>query len=414
MKFFFHTFGCRVNQYETEAVKNALVPRGERPAADYREADVCVINTCSVTQAADRDAVRLLRRVTRDNPTARLIVTGCLATRDPGVIAAAAPQAEIIGNKDKGVIPALFSCRTDPGLDRPFADRSRAFIKIQDGCNMECAFCVIPSLRPQLSSRPLAELVGEIAGLVNSGVPEIVLCGIRLGRYLVEDGEGRRFGLTGLMERLLDLPGDFRIRLSSLEISDATERLLDLMKSSGGKICPSLHLPLQSGCEKTLKRMGRWYSAAFYRRRMEAVRKALPSAGLFADVIAGFPGESDHDFAENVGFIEEMGFSGLHVFRYSRRLGTAAAGFRDEVPEAVLRGRAQRLRVLDAGFRREFAARAVGSWRRVSAELTRPAGLAEDFLEVGLERNPGPGLHRVKVVSSQEGKAYGILDPEAS
>lgn len=414
MKIWFHTFGCRVNQYETESLKAALIPSGARSAADYRDADVCVINTCSVTAAADRDALRLLRRITRDNPVSRLIVTGCLATRDPGAVMDAAPQAETVGNKDKNLIPALLGCRTAPGLTRPFADRSRAFIKIQDGCNMHCSFCVIPALRPKLYSRPLFEIQAEIASLVTAGVPEVVLCGIRLGRYLVEDSAGRRVDLVGLLERVLEHPGEFRVRLSSLEITDATDRLFELMASSAGRLCPYLHLPLQSGSESVLRRMQRWYSAAFYRRRTQALREVLPQAGLFADVIVGFPGESDEEFAETVSFIEELRFSGLHVFRYSRRSGTAAAGMREPLPEAVVRQRADILRGMDAGLRRDFSRKAVGSHRRIVAELSRPVGLAEDFLEVSLEGHPGPGLHRVQVVSARDSSVLGVLDPEVS
>ena len=196
-------------------------------------------------------------------------------------------------------------------------------------------------MRPTLSCKPIAELEAEVKNLVAGGYAEVVLCGVRLGRYLVEDASGRRVDFVAMLERLLALPGDFRVRLSSLEITDVTERFLALMAGSGGKLCPSLHLPLQSGSEQVLKRMERWYSAAFYARRVEEAleNRACREAGLFADVMVGFPGETEAEHRESVDFVaEKIGFSGLHVFRYSKRAGTPAVRFADQVPEAALRG----------------------------------------------------------------------------
>lgn len=402
MKYFFHTFGCRVNQYETQSLREKILSDGVSVATrDFEQADVCLVNTCTVTSLADRDALQLIRRIGRRNPAARLVVTGCLASRDPQVILDAAPGAVVVGNDGKESLPAMLGCQSAAGsaLVTGLQDRSRAFIKIQDGCNMHCTFCIIPSVRPELSSKPIAELEAEARGLIEGGYSEIVLCGIRLGRYLVEDSAGRRVDFIAALERLIRLPGDFRVRLSSLEITDVTERLIGLIASSEGKICPSLHLPLQSGSEGVLKRMERWYSAAFYARRVEALKARMPQAGLFADIMVGFPGETDAEFQEGLDFVRRMEYSGLHVFRYSKRRGTPAARREGQVLDRVINERAGQMQDLDRLLREQFSRRAVGSTRRVVMEKSthKPVGLAEDFLSISMPRHPGPGFHAVRV-----------------
>ncbi len=345
----------------------------------------------------------LLRRITRRNPAARLVVTGCLATRDPALVRSAAPHATIVGHEDKAGIPALLGCAPAPAEAAlpTVSGRSRAFLKIQDGCNMTCAYCTIPSIRPTLSSVPVAELLAKTRAYAAAGVPEIVLCGVRLGRYLVRDG-GARVDLAGLIERLLEIPGDFRLRLSSLEVTDATDRLFALMSSSGGRLCPHLHLPLQSGCDATLKRMKRWYSAEFYRRRAEAYRAAAPRGSLYADVIAGFAGETDAEHAESIGFARALGFDGLHVFRYSPRPGTAAAAWKAP-PERTVRARAEEWRALDGSRRAAHALRAVGETRVLAPALSGREGVAEDFLTVRVDAPLGRGLTKVRVTNLDGG-----------
>lgn len=414
MRLYAKTFGCRVNQSETEAVKERLLSDGATIATDdFETADLCLVNTCTVTREADRDALTLLRRISRRNPAARLVVTGCYATRAPEEIRRAAPSAVVVSNAEKDAIPALVGCRPVPEYAGPgaFGTWTRAFVKVQDGCNMHCAYCIIPSVRPELSCKPYAEVEAEVRRLVSGGHAEIVLCGIRLGRYLVEH-EGRRVDFVGLLERLLALPGHFRVRLSSFEVTDVTDRFLDLAERAcaSGRLCPSFHLPLQSGSEAVLERMERWYSAAFYARRIEALRRRLPDCGLFSDVMAGFPGETEAEFEESLAFVRAMGFSGLHPFRYSRRAGTPAAR-RAGLPEAVVEERAGRLRALDADLRRAFAAAAVGSSRLVLIEKKgAPAeGFSEHFLRVRLAEAPGPGLRLVRIESAEGWLALGRL-----
>ncbi len=402
MKIYVKTFGCRVNQAEGESLKASLLAGGSSESEGFEDADVCVVNTCTVTAEADREALALLRRVVRRNPAARLVVTGCLATRDPELVRTAAPSAVLVGNDAKASIPAMFGCSPAPAEAAlpSVSGRSRAFLKVQDGCNMTCSYCTIPSIRHQLSTVPLPELLERVRALAAAGVPEIVLCGIRLGRYLHRAPGEPRVDLGGLVSRILDVPGDFRVRLSSLEVTDVTDRLLALMASSGGRLCPSLHLPLQSGSDPVLKRMKRWYSAEYYRRRVDAYRAAVPQGALFSDVMTGFPGETDAEHGESLAFAEAIGFDGLHVFRYSPRPGTSAAKRKAPDPR-VVRARSEQWRVLDAARRVAHAARSIGQIRTVAPELSGRAGLTEDFLTVALDRPWPEGLvarARVRVI----------------
>ncbi len=433
MKTFFATFGCRVNQYETQVLRERVLAGGSAKAvADWRSADLCLINTCTVTQGADSDALKLVRRIARSNPAARLVVTGCLATRDPGALSREAPGAVIVGNGEKTSIPAMLGCELVPAGVTGFHGHARAFVKVQDGCDMRCAYCIIPKVRPELSSKSYKKLEEEVRGLIARGRREIVLCGVRLGRYLDRKGAGgKQVDFVGMLGRLSALPGDFRIRLSSLEVTDLTDRFIRVMESSGGRIAPSLHIPLQSGSDTVLKRMRRWYASAFYARRVAALRARIPGLGIFTDVMAGFPGETEAEHSDSLDFIRGMGFSGLHVFRYSPRPGTPAAAEKP-VPEKVVRSRAGGLRGLSVELGSRFAAGAVGAERTLvmemegsapagvqssapSGSLLGPQGVAEDFLKVTLTTHPGPGFVRVRVTRSEGPRAFGVpIGPEGS
>lgn len=414
MRVFFATFGCRVNQYETERLRERVLT-GEDSESGYEQADLCVVNTCTVTGSADQDALRLLRRISRRNPAARLVVTGCLASRSPDAVRGAAPHALIVGNAGKDDLAEALGCAPAPAAAgiRGFGGRSRAYVKVQDGCNMVCTYCIIPSVRPDLSSRPLSEVEAELRGLVAEGFGEVVLCGIRLGRYLTSE-EGRRVDFCALLARLLALPGDFRIRLSSFEITDVTDRFLALAADSKGRLCPSFHLPLQSGSDAVLQKMKRWYSVAFFERRIAALKARLPRAGLFTDVMVGFPGESEEDFARSLELLERLGFCGLHVFPYSARTGTPAAKWTPPAA-AVVEGRLARMRELDSRLRAAFARRALGERRRVLVERgpDGPVGTAEDFLKLRLDRDPGVAFAWVRVSRVDGAQAEGMVEGQA-
>ena len=371
---FFHTFGCKVNQYESESLRERLAAAGYRVAEDFSRSDVCVINSCSVTAEADRKCRQFVRKVLRANADARVLVTGCYATRDPQAVRRISPRVEVFTNRQKGLIPAMLTGCSLSAADSPlltaFSGHTRAFVKVQDGCDATCTYCIIPKVRPGMESRPIGEVRAEAEALLRRGYKEIVLTGIRLGSYGLSSSGGRvgrvRGNLAHLLRELVSLPGDFRIRLSSLEITEVTDELLELAAASE-KICRHFHLPLQSGDDSVLRRMGRWYDSGLYSRTVERIRETLPDAGLTADVIVGFPGETDENFANTRGFIERR-LNGLHVFPFSVRPGTPAARLPGAVEPAKIQERVQALLELDGRLRRAFQERFAGSERRVLAE----------------------------------------------
>lgn len=397
---FFHTFGCRVNQYETESMRQKLANIGYAVTSDYRDSDLCVINSCSVTAEADRKCRQFVRRVLRENAKARVLVTGCYATRDPDEVRRISPRIEVFSNQEKDLIPeAVSGCSlssSDSSLLTFFAGHTRAFVKVQDGCDAACTYCIIPKVRPEMKSRPIDEVLAESEGLLRQGYKEIVLTGIRLGSYGLASSGGRvgrvHGDLADLLSRLIALPHDFRIRLSSLEITEVTDELLEVAASSA-KICPNFHLPLQAGDDSVLKRMGRWYDTAFYSERIARVREVLPDAGITADVIVGFPGETDENFENTRRFIEAH-LDGLHVFPFSDRAGTSAVKLPGHVPQKTQDARMDVLLKLDETLRERFQRRFAGQARKVLIEtgdgftdngirLPAPAGSREgDFIPV--------------------------------
>ncbi|MBI4064015.1 MAG: MiaB/RimO family radical SAM methylthiotransferase [Elusimicrobia bacterium] len=428
MKVFITSFGCRVNQYEGEQIREGFVRRGYNFIEDHREADICVVNTCTVTENADKDARRILRKIGRDNPGAKLIITGCYASRAPGELEELFPGALIVSNLDKENIPTLSGCSMGLGAGATaissFYGHTRAYIKVQDGCNMKCTYCIIPSTRPVMSSRPVEEILAEIRGLFDAGYREFVLCGIRLGRYWAQESEergvrseeGKAFlnldasrltphasrdkwvDLIGLIRRIAQLPGDFRIRLSSIEVTDLTDRFLDEYAQIP-KAVPYFHVPIQSGSDEVLSAMKRWYNTDFYRRRIAAIHKVLgEEVGLFTDFMVGFPTETGSEFDRSLKFVLEIGFAGLHIFRYSARKTTPAADVTPVYAGDEMENRIQKARVADRGLRENYARRFVGRtmpilWEEHSGG--RLKGRAENFLEV-FSREQGTGSREKK------------------
>ncbi|OGR96959.1 MAG: tRNA (N(6)-L-threonylcarbamoyladenosine(37)-C(2))-methylthiotransferase MtaB [Elusimicrobia bacterium RIFCSPLOWO2_01_FULL_64_13] len=401
---FFHTFGCKVNQYETESIRERLGRAGFSPTDRLADSDVCVVNSCSVTEEADRKCRKFLRKVLRENSGTRVLVTGCYATRDPEKLRALSERVEVVSNPDKDLIPGMVTgCSLSADavpLLTVFSGHSRAFIKVQDGCDAPCTYCVIPKLRGGLRSRPMAEILEEVGTFVREGTKEIVLTGIRLGSYGLESSGGRvgkvRGNLTGLLERLAAVPGDFRIRLSSLEITEATDELLDLARGSE-KICPHFHLPLQSGDDAVLRRMGRWYDSRFFSERIARVREVLPHAGLTTDVIVGFPGETEAQFENTFRFLEAH-FNGMHVFPYSSRAGTPSARLPGHCDPRIIRRRVDSLLGLDKRLRAAFQSAHAGSVRMVLVE--NGGGFTDNGIRVAVPRSAGarPGdLARIRI-----------------
>ena len=397
--FFIKTFGCRVNQVESQALWEAFLRAGYVPADSFETADICLLNTCTVTHQADKDVEKQIRQILRRNPRARLVLTGCYAAAHEQMAREKFPQAEIIGKYDLG--KALFNvpdvCWTVSGHE----GHSRAFIKIQDGCDCFCSYCIVPYARPVKRSKPLADVLGEIQTLEQKGFAEIVLTGINIGNYLCPQ---TGTDLAGLCVQIAQLPGRFRVRFSSIELQTVTDGIIDQMAGRPDRFCNYLHLPLQAGCDKVLQDMNRHYDTAAYRARVEELRRRVPQIGIFADVIAGYPTETEADFEATAAFIREIRLVGLHVFSYSPRPGTPAAAL-TQLPHEEIKRRSDALRALDKELRAAFAASLVGTEQEVFIEehkAGRPHGITSNFQQVVLEDGAAHSLVRA-VITRAEG-----------
>lgn len=405
VKVYFKTVGCRVNQVETESLREKFMALGHTAAAEPEDADLVVVNTCSVTEKADRDCVAFLRKTAAANPKASIAVTGCLATLEPDKILAAAPGATLFTNKEKGNIPAQF-CGSAPSGDffpvTKFHGKTRAFVIVQDGCNLKCAYCLVNLARSELKSKPVEAVVDEIKKLIDSGFSEIVLCGTRLGIYRCQSGAT----LADMVKRLFALDGDFRIRFSSIESEELTPELLKVLKAAGPKFCDYLHLPLQAGSDPVLKAMGRLYDTAKYKAKLEELRAIFPGVGIYADIIAGYPTETEEDFAAAVKFVRDCALSGLHVFSFSGRPGTKAAALKS-LPQKTVAARSAALRALDGELRAAFAASMLGKTYTglvLKSKDGRALALASNFVNIEL---PGPQktgrLVRCRITAARDG-----------
>ena len=394
MKIHLHTIGCRLNQAEIETMARQLAAGGHAIAADAAEADTVILNTCAVTAEAARDARNLTRRFARANPAAEIVLTGCYATLAPDELAALPGVARVVGNADKARIPLLL----DPALpaDAPLFDReplaretaagsvgrTRGFIKVQDGCDNRCTFCVTTIARGEAVSRPLAEVVAEVQSFAAAGYREVVLSGIHLGSYGRD--LGRPAGLRELVAALLADTDVERIRLSSLEPWDVAPNFFDLWRNP--RLLPHLHLPLQAGSDRVLRRMARRTTRAAFRALADEARAAIPDLNLSTDLIAGFPGETDEEFGETLEYVESLAFGRLHVFSYSPRPGTAAARMAGQVAGPVKKARAAQLIALGERLSTAFHARYHSATRPVLWEVA--AGAEPDGLRwVGYSDN---------------------------
>lgn len=353
MKIYFKTVGCRVNQIETQSLMEQLFSLGCKKTDDAVLADVMVINSCSVTAKADKDVFKSIKKFRKINPKAKIIITGCTATLYPAKIADAYPFVQIIPNKDKGKLPRQImgeGINNEFFTIKKFDGHTRAFIKIQDGCNFKCSYCIVSKARPVLSSKSLEAVLAEIKTLIKNGYKEIVLCGIRLGAYKCPQTQSN---LKTLMEKIFCLSGDFRIRFSSIESQEITPQLLKALKKGDKKFCSYFHIPLQSGSDKVLKDMNRRGSAQDYAGKILEIRELFPDAGIFADIIVGYPTENEDDFRTSLEFIEKLALSGLHVFSYSAREGTVSAKLKSFDPK-VIKDRSSKMRGLDKTIRAKF------------------------------------------------------------
>jgi threonylcarbamoyladenosine tRNA methylthiotransferase MtaB len=413
--FHVHNFGCRASQADGAALESALLAQGLTSAANASDAQLVVLNTCTVTASADEDVRKAIHRVHRENPRARILVTGCYAQRAPEELAKLPGVDWVVGNSHKVQIPEILSgavaqCAAYHGqihvgdifaqhdfLSAPVedaaGDRTRPILKIQDGCNNRCSFCIIPFVRGRSRSAPADRVVEQVRNLAER-YREVVLSGINLGRWGREPGSTMR--LADLIRRLLDETPIQRLRLSSIEPMDWSDDLLQLVASSP-RIAKHVHAPLQSGSDRVLRRMHRKYRPMHYEDRIWKARAGMPDAAIGADVMTGFPGETDAEFEDSRAFIASLPFTYLHVFTYSERPGTPAASA-DQVPMEMRRERNRILRELAAKKNLEFRRRMVG--RTLSVVTLADGALSDNFLKVELATpRPANQLIDVKIGS---------------
>lgn len=370
------TLGCKVNQYETQHVQEALELAGYRAAAEHEPADLCIVNTCTVTHEGDAKSRQLVRRLHQENPRAAIAVMGCYATRAPDEVKRLPGVTKVLVDKQRLLddLSDFGVTRLPPGISR-FDGHQRAFVKVQDGCLLNCSFCIIPKVRPVVRSRPIDEIVAEVSRLVDGGCPEIVLTGIHLGHYGIDLSRGRPKDawsrLWHLIERLDELPGDFRIRLSSLEAAEVRGELVEALARSR-RVVPHLHLCLQSGSDRILALMKRRYRAAGFRERCRRLRALLDQPAFTTDIIVGFPGETEEDFAATLQLAEDVGFSKMHIFSYSPRRGTAAVDLPERVPPEAIAERRERLRELEATLAQRYWQSLLGRRLDVLVETADP------------------------------------------
>ncbi|MCS6850326.1 MAG: tRNA (N(6)-L-threonylcarbamoyladenosine(37)-C(2))-methylthiotransferase MtaB [Gemmataceae bacterium] len=358
------TLGCKVNQYETQLLREALAAAGYRDAAADEPADLCVVNTCTVTAEADAKGRQLVRRLHEGQPRAAIVVSGCYAARDPAALLRLPGVSKVISDKSRLWDElAEFGVQRPPAGIRRFDGHQRAFVKVQDGCLLNCSFCIIPRVRPILRSRPIGDIVGEVRHLLEEGYQEIVLTGIHLGHYGIDLSRGRpKSGwsrLWHLIDALEELPGDFRVRLSSLEAAEVRGDLVAALARSR-RVCPHLHLCLQSGSDRILTLMRRRYRRASFLERCRRLRALWHEPAFTTDVIVGFPGETEADFAETCEVVREAGFCKVHIFPFSPRQGTPAAELPGRVPPPVVAERQRRLRQLEQELADAYCRRLIG------------------------------------------------------
>ncbi|MFI5230373.1 MAG: MiaB/RimO family radical SAM methylthiotransferase [Gemmatimonadales bacterium] len=396
MKVYLRTFGCRANHYDTEAVRELIERGGHSITESVADADAALFNSCTVTADAEADLRQAVRRAARDRPGLRSVIMGCAAAlpdgaRPPAARLAALPSVQAtVGGADLSAVAAALDLPREVGAVRTHAQAgTRALLRVQDGCDEHCTFCATTLARGANRSRTAAVLVRE-TGLLAERHAEIVITGIHIGSYGVDIGTT----LAALMERLVrDVPR-VRFRLSSIEATEVDDRLAELFAAVPDRLAPHIHAPLQSGSDRLLRRMGRnWYTSAAYSRAIERLAARLPTFGLGADVIAGFPGETDADHRETLALIERLPFTYLHVFPYSHRPGTAAERIPGRVDPGVIRHRAAELRAHGDRAGAMHRQRRAGAVADVVAtgRGPRPDGLTEDYLTVQCE--PAAGAH---------------------
>ncbi|NEU31648.1 tRNA (N(6)-L-threonylcarbamoyladenosine(37)-C(2))-methylthiotransferase MtaB [bacterium LRH843] len=426
----FHTLGCKVNHYETEAIWQLFQTKGYEKVEFEATSDVYVINTCTVTNTGDKKSRQVIRRAIRKNPDAVICVTGCYAQTSPAEVMAIPGVDIVVGTQDRtkmldyieqfkrerepiNGVGNIMKSRVYEELDVPsFTDRTRASLKIQEGCNNFCTFCIIPWARGLMRSRDPKEVIRQAEQLVEAGYKEIVLTGIHTGGY----GEDLKdYSLARLLEDLEQVEGLKRIRISSIEASQLTDEVIQVIDRSE-KVVRHLHIPLQSGSNTVLKRMRRKYTMEFFGERLDRLKEVLPGLAVTSDVIVGFPGETEEEFQETYDFISKHKFSELHVFPYSKRTGTPAARMDDQIDEEVKNERVHRLIELSNQLAKEYASQFEGDvLEMIPEELDKEnsesgmyVGYTDNYLKVKVKTTEEMIGQIVKIKITKAGYPYNV------
>ena len=420
MKIACHTLGCKVNQYDTQAMLELFEEKGYQPVDFSQEADIYLINTCTVTGTGDQKSLKLIRRVHREHPQAAIVAAGCLAQRDaqrvalPGVrlVIGVKRRAQVVQLLERALKENTFLCAVDTGGEWAFEPlsvcrhegKTRATMKIQEGCDRYCAYCIIPYVRGPVRSMPLEAVEAEARRLSQSGYREVVLTGIHLASY----GRGMGCDLLDAVERVQNIPGIARIRLGSLEPGIVDRAWVERL-SAMDKVCPQFHLSMQSGSQGVLRRMGRRYTPEEYLAAARLLQGAYPHCAITTDVLTGFPGETQEEALETEAFLRRVGFARIHVFPYSRRAGTRADAMEGQVSEAEKQRRCGRLIAIGNQLESAFVQSLVGTRQQVLFETQVGNGLWEGYTPqyARVRAQAGPGeLCQVRLERAQGAVLY--------
>ncbi|AKL98185.1 MiaB/RimO family radical SAM methylthiotransferase [Endomicrobium proavitum] len=373
-KYYIYTFGCKVNRYETQLITDKLKKDGGVAADLPENADVIIFNSCTVTENADKECKYYLRKTLKLKNNPQIILTGCMAKNKNAKLEEEYPGVKIVSDKEN------FYMSPNEQTIENFDGRRRAFLKIQDGCNSFCSYCIVPYVRNTLWSKPENIVLEEIKNLVKKGYAEIVLTGIHVGKWQGEKNKDKEVSFSDLIEKIVVLPLDFRIRISSIEPNEIDDKLINLMKNNPDKICRHLHVPLQSGSDEVLKKMNRKYFTKDYTEKINNILKQLPNLALTTDIITGFPGETNKHHNETLKFVKQTQFARFHIFRYSDRTGTKASQFENKISPAEVKARSEELFSADAQKRKEFLQKNIGK-KRKAVRVGKNKVLTDNYIE---------------------------------
>ncbi len=422
----FKTLGCRLNQYETDSLVTDFYNAGYEIVNFGEKADVYIVNTCTVTNQGDRKSKYAINKAVRTSgDDSIVVVAGCMATNQKEYLESRDDITYVVDNKTKSSVFSLVDSHFKGELLHPSALKqdifnyslvekgfhTRSAIKIQDGCDNFCTFCIVPSVRGRAVSRPVNDILDNVRRSVDLGNKEMVLTGVNISRY---DFEGLNFG--DLVEKILELPGNFRVRISSIEPEGLTDKFITQFENP--KLCPHLHLCLQSGSDKVLMRMHRFYTVDQYMNAINAFHSRFPGFNFTTDVIVGFPGETDGEFQETLNIVNEVGFSHIHTFKYSRRSGTRADRFPDQVNEKLKAERSEILRKLSDTLKFNYRSNFIGKKQTVLIERINPKGIARGYGEhyipfklhgSGTKENTFYQVHLTEILKDKEFSAVGSI-----